>query len=232
MPHLAHRNCATDGGSSPAARSARPPGPRPLQDKTPARRARARSLGKTAGAQAPRAEHLRVGATDVRRAWSWDSGGAVTPKQALAFVEKHGVVLQAARGPVPSFAEHVAGEPIRGSWWGHARGHEIFKLATAVCESGDVLVCRLVDGKVTYVHRRLWPALVKLAARFDQDRLAQIDEEHTASGAHRTVTTPFPQWVPADVRRAADSLSVAEAEKALTAVLTPTKVKPGSPKPR
>jgi len=24
----------------------------------------------------------------------------VTPKQALAFVEKHGVVLQAARGPI------------------------------------------------------------------------------------------------------------------------------------
>ena len=35
------------------------------------------------------------------------------------FVERHGVVLASARGPVPNVAEAVAGEPIRGSWWGH-----------------------------------------------------------------------------------------------------------------
>ena len=28
-------------------------------------------------------------------------------------------VLQAARGPAPNLAEAIAGEPIRGSWWGH-----------------------------------------------------------------------------------------------------------------
>lgn len=154
----------------------------------------------------------------------------MTPKQALAFVEKHGVVLQAARGPVPSFAEHVAGGPIRGSWWANAHGHEIFALATAVCESGDVLVCRLVDGKVTYVHRRLWPALVKLAAQFDKSQLAQIDEEHTKTGAHRSVSTPFPKWVPADVRNAAKTLSVSDAEQALSPILA-LKPKPRS-KPR
>jgi hypothetical protein len=145
----------------------------------------------------------------------------MTPKQALAFVERHGVVLQAARGPVPSFAEHVAGGPIRGSWWAHAHGHEIFALATAVSESGDVLVCKLVDGKVTYVHRRLWPALFKLAARFDKPLLAQIDEEHTATGAHRSVTTPFPKWVPESTRAAAKRLSVADAERALAFILAP-----------
>ncbi|MES1186874.1 MAG: hypothetical protein ABUL60_23880 [Myxococcales bacterium] len=144
----------------------------------------------------------------------------MTPKEALAFVEKEGVVLQAARGAVPSFAEHVVGGRIRGSWWAHARGHEIFALASAVCESGDVLVCKLIDAKVTYVHRRLWPALVKLAARFEPAQLAQIDEVHTASGAHRSVTVPFPDWVPADVLRAARALSIVDAERALAPVLT------------
>ena len=62
---------------------------------------------------------------------------AVSPRQALAFVELHGVVLQAARGPVPSLAEAVAGGPIRGSWWGHAKGGEIFRAADAVSESPD-----------------------------------------------------------------------------------------------
>ena len=151
----------------------------------------------------------------------------MTPKQALAFVKKHGVVLQAARGPVPSFAEHVAGGPIVGSWWAHAHGHEIFALAEAVSESGDVLVCKLVDGKVTYVHRRIWPALVKLAARFDKPQLAKVDNEHTASGAHRSVSTPFPKWVPDAVRHEAALLSVAEAERALAAILAP---RPNNPR--
>jgi hypothetical protein len=151
---------------------------------------------------------------------------AMTPKQALAFVKKHGVVLQAARGPVPSFAEHVAGGPIRGSWWSHSRGHEIFELATAVCESGDVLVCKLVDGKVTYVHRRLWPALVKLAARFDKAQLAKVDNEHSSSGAHRSTSTPFPKWVPNDVRDAAIRISLEEAEQLLAAILAGVPQKP------
>jgi hypothetical protein len=135
----------------------------------------------------------------------------------LAFVRRQGIVLQAARGPVPSLAELIAGEPIRGSWWGHPRGREIFQAAGRVIDSGEVLVCRLAGGKITYVHRRLWPALVRLAARLPRDGIAQVAEEHTASGAHRRVATPFPRWVPADVAAEAASLSEAEAEEQLSA---------------
>ena len=39
-------------------------------------------------------------------------------KEALAFVERHGIVLQAARGPLPNLAEAIVRGPIRGSWWG------------------------------------------------------------------------------------------------------------------
>jgi hypothetical protein len=142
-----------------------------------------------------------------------------TPKQALAFVKQHGVVLQAARGPVPSFAEFVTGAPIKGSWWAHPQGHAIFALAEYVSESSHVLVCKLVDNKITYVHRRLWPALVKLAARFPAAQLAKIWNEHTASGAHKSCSTPFPDWVPADIARKAESLSQLDAEKLLAACL-------------
>jgi hypothetical protein len=139
----------------------------------------------------------------------------MSPREALAFVERHGVVLQAARGPVPSLAEAVAGGPIRGSWWGHPRGKEIFRAAEAVSESPDVLVCKLVEGKVTYVHRRLWAALAKLSARFRKDQLAKIWEEHTHTGAHRSRRKAFPAWVPAEVRKEAARLSVSEAETLL-----------------
>ena len=74
----------------------------------------------------------------------------VTSSNAVAFVESHGIVLESGRGPVPNLAEAVAGAPIRGSWWGHTKGHEIFAATRVVRESPEVLVCRLLEGKVTY----------------------------------------------------------------------------------
>jgi hypothetical protein len=82
-----------------------------------------------------------------------------------------------------------------------------------------VLVCKLVEGKVTYVHRRLWPALVKLAARFPKERLAKIWEEHTETGAHRARAMAFPKWVPPDVLKEAKALSPKDAESLLGACL-------------
>ena len=123
----------------------------------------------------------------------------MSPEEGLAFVKRHGVVLQAARGPVPSLAEAIAGGPIRGSWWGHSKGHEIFQTAEAICETPEVLVCKLVDGKVTYIHRRLWPALVKLASRFRKGQLAKVWNEHTRTGAHRSRQMAFPTWVPSEI---------------------------------
>ena len=140
----------------------------------------------------------------------------MNPEEGLAFVKLHGVVLQAARGPVPSLAEAIVGGPIRGSWWGHPKGHEIFYVAEAICESPEVLVCKLVEGKVTYIHRRLWPALVKLAPRFRREQLARVWNEHTRSGAHRSRRIAFPRWVSSEVMREAERLSQAEAERILS----------------
>jgi len=135
----------------------------------------------------------------------------MTTRQGVAFVKRHGVVLESAAGPVPSLVEAVLGEPIRGSWWGHPRGREIFAVTRAVRDSGDVLVCRLVDGKITYVHRRLWPSLVRLSKRFPAKRLAQIREEHTATGRHVAREVSFPKWVPGEISKQAKTLSESHA---------------------
>lgn len=119
----------------------------------------------------------------------------MTTAEALAFVRTHGVALESASGPVPSLAEAIVGGPIHGSWWGHARSHEIFALTRAVRDCPDVLVCRLVGGKITYVHRRLWPALVCVAERFPRKYLAKVHEKHTASGKHVSDEVAYPAWV-------------------------------------
>ena len=135
----------------------------------------------------------------------------MTPRRALAFVDKCGIVLESARGPVPGLAEAIAGEPIRGSWWGHPRGDAIFACSRAIRNSKDVLTCRLIDGKVTYVHRRLWPALVRLADNFRGDRLAPIKELHTAAGKHRIESVSFSHWIPRDEMRKGARLTTEQA---------------------
>jgi hypothetical protein len=129
----------------------------------------------------------------------------------MAVLREHGMLLEAARGPLPNVAELIAGEPIRGSWWSHRASHAIFAAINRLAESPDVVRTRLVNGKVTLIHRRLWPALVRLADRLPTERLAAIHEEHESSGAHRVHEQPFPSWVPEDVAQAANDLSEADA---------------------
>jgi len=148
-----------------------------------------------------------------------------TSFDAVGFIARHGVVLASAKGPVPSLAEAVAGEPIRGSWWAHPKGSEIFQALEAASDSRDVLCFRLVAGKITFVHRRLWAALVRLEDELGKKALTAIRQEHTATGAHRNVQTPFPRWVPAEVLKAAAKLTKQEARAELGA-LSAAKVPP------
>jgi hypothetical protein len=129
----------------------------------------------------------------------------------MAALIEHGMLLQSARGPLPNVAELVAGEPIRGSWWGHPAGPAIFEALNELVGSPDVVRVRLVQGKVTLVHRRLWPALVRTADRFPARSLAALHEEHTPSGAHEVHEQPFPGWVPDEMLREAGALSEADA---------------------
>ena len=124
-------------------------------------------------------------------------------ERALAFIETHGVVLASAHGAAPRLIDAIAGETIVGNWWSHPKANAIYAVLERASGSPDVLPCRLVDGKVTLVHRRLWPALVRLADRIAPERIAQVRNEHTASGCHVAQHVPFPEWVPTDVSRAA-----------------------------
>jgi hypothetical protein len=118
------------------------------------------------------------------------------------------MVFESAHGPLPSLAERVAGEPIGGSWWSHPASHEIFAAIQVVRESAVVVATRLVNGKVTLIHRRLWPALVQVADQLPHERLAALHEEHTPSGAHRTMEVPFPNWLSEEIQSEGKQLSV------------------------
>ena len=129
------------------------------------------------------------------------------------FVEKHGIVLASAKGLVPSVAEAVAGEPIVGSWWAHKKGKAIFAALCEIDDSPDIRCFKLVDGKVTFAHRKTWPALVRLGRDgvIAAEQLASVQQEHMPTGEHRNIVTPFPDWVDAATATAADALTIDKA---------------------
>jgi len=137
----------------------------------------------------------------------------------MAALVDHGMLLESARGPLPNVAELVVGAPVRGSWWAHPERHAIFEAINVLADSPDVVRLRLVNGKVTLVHHRLWPALVRVADRFPGERFAALHEEHTTSGAHRVREQAFPEWVPKAVLQQARGLSEDEALGLLPACL-------------
>src|SRR4051812_237421 len=136
----------------------------------------------------------------IMKATQETSGAPMTARKALAFIRKHGLVMQSAHvRRVPVLVDFIAGSTIRGSWWGHAMGRQIFKVLSEVHDSGDVVALRLIEGKLTLAHRSAWAALVALAGELGRARLAAVRETHTGSGKHETTSIPFPEWVPKDV---------------------------------
>lgn len=87
------------------------------------------------------------------------AGEAAAYRRVLAQLEQDGL-LMLADTQLPSVASLVAGKPIRGSWWAHPRAHAIARVAGRLDAHRDVADAKLISGKVTLIHRRLWPALV------------------------------------------------------------------------
>ncbi len=97
----------------------------------------------------------------------------------LKTLQSVGLLLLQDRG-FPSAATLVIGEPASGSWWAHPRSHEIFRCVSAISGHPDVLVTKLLDGKVTFVHRWLWPAVLAVATGRDKWQEAGLSQDARA----------------------------------------------------
>jgi hypothetical protein len=103
-----------------------------------------------------------------------------TGEQACALVDEHGVVMLASHLTLPSLVTAIAGEHVRGSWWSHAHGTAIFNIASAL--EDYALVCKLVEGKVTFVAPRLVPAFLTIVndTSFRAAKIARLDDDARA----------------------------------------------------
>jgi hypothetical protein len=77
----------------------------------------------------------------------------------LAAIEDSGLLLL-SDPKRPNAVQILTGEFPRGSWWTHPQANAIYDELQAVEDHADVALIKLIAGKVTMVHRRLWPALL------------------------------------------------------------------------
>jgi len=91
----------------------------------------------------------------------------------LSSLKEHGLLLL-TDPKLPSVAGLVAGEPVRGSWWGHPKGQEIFQVAEEIADREDVLLIKLVSGKATFVSHRLWPAVLAVGTAREPWQIAGL----------------------------------------------------------
>ena len=95
--------------------------------------------------------------------------------RARAELARNGLMLEQDRER-PSLVSLIAGAPVTGSWWGHAKGQEIFAVLTALSDDPDVVIAKLIDGKVTLIAKALWPAVVAVATANEPWQLAGLSQ--------------------------------------------------------
>ena len=104
----------------------------------------------------------------------------------LEAIAEHGLLLLQDK-QLANAVTVITGEHLRGSWWGHPRSNEIFRAIESLPDD-QVVTTKLVGGKVTFVHRRLWPDLLAVA---EGEREYEV---HTESGSHQKRFEPWSRW--------------------------------------
>ena len=86
---------------------------------------------------------------------------AIGVEDVLDYRGRLGVLLETDRA-FPSITGIMVREPIKGSWWAHPMANEIYLLSRGLIQHPDVIFLKLLSGKTSYVHRRLWPELISI----------------------------------------------------------------------
>ena len=94
----------------------------------------------------------------------------------IAELDRRGLLLlQDAR--LPDAIATLTGAKASGSWWSHPESGQLFMILEQAAQHPDVVVAKLVGGKLTFVQRRLWPALLGVASAREPWQTADLSPE-------------------------------------------------------
>jgi len=80
----------------------------------------------------------------------------------------------------PSVSGLVVGDVGGRSWWAHPAAKQMFDLSCRLHDHPDVLMVKLISGKVTYIHRPLWPAIVAVGTAREKWQMDGLSKEAKA----------------------------------------------------
>lgn len=82
-------------------------------------------------------------------------------RRVLSQLKKFGLLLE-SDPRLPSVSTLITGSPLHSSWWSHPLAHSIFHVNGQLDDHPDVVVTKLIAGKVTFVHKKLWPEILAI----------------------------------------------------------------------
>ncbi len=123
---------------------------------------------------------------------------------------RFGLLLQ-SDPTLPSVCSLITGAPVRGSWWSHPLAHSIFYVNGQIADHRDVLITKLISGKVTFVHRNLWSEILAIGTARERWQTKDLSPAARSmlklvseQGSLRTDEIPWPRPVkgkPGDAAR-------------------------------
>ena len=96
--------------------------------------------------------------------------------RAMNILEESGLLLVMGL-EIPDVCRLVTSQKIKGSWWGDPAGQEIFAVSEMLSDHTDITVTKLISGKVTFVHRKLWQKLVAVGKARDDWQMLNLTRQ-------------------------------------------------------
>ena len=91
-------------------------------------------------------------------------------------LEKLGLLL-VSDSCFPNVYQLIAGNERKGSWWANEHAHTIFAVNELLDDHPDVLLMKLISGKVTFVHRELWEHVLSIGVAREEWQLKRLSSE-------------------------------------------------------
>jgi hypothetical protein len=80
----------------------------------------------------------------------------------------------------PSVTGLTVGDTGGRSWWAHPHAKQMYGLSCGLRDHPDVLLVKLISGKVTFIHRPLWPAIVAIGTAREPWQMEGLSKEAKA----------------------------------------------------
>ena len=121
--------------------------------------------------------------------------------QLLNFVTSNQIVAESAKLGCLTAIGFMVRQEFAGSWWSLPEASRLYNTLQRIRNHPRILVCRLLAGRVTYVHSDSWEPLLALENCLPEGALDRIVERHLRSGKHEVVKVSPAEWAPLETKQ-------------------------------